>query len=236
MVHVEADAIAESAAPWTLSDEGRRSAFNITVRDRISRELRNRILLGTLAAGDRLDLDGLADEFGTSRTPVREACLGLAVDGLVALAPRSGITVVGITQRDLLDNFELMATLSGVAASWAAVRADADDIEAIGVRRDEVARAIESGGDTALANLLFHRQVNLASHSPRVIAALAQTARLFPERFFDEFPDQIPCSIREHEMLVDAVVRRDAERARAVTVEHFRQAAERLRSSMTGRG
>ena len=49
-----------------------------TVRERAARELRDRILTGTLAAGSRLDLDAITEEFATSRTPVREALLELS--------------------------------------------------------------------------------------------------------------------------------------------------------------
>ena len=68
-----------------------------TVRERAARELRDRILTGALPAGTRLDLDAITKEFATSRTPVREALLELSYDGLVRVAPRSGITVSSVT-------------------------------------------------------------------------------------------------------------------------------------------
>ena len=71
-----------------------------TVRARAATELRDRILTGRLRAGARVDLDEITEEFGTSRTPVREALLELSYEGLVDVTPRSGITVVGITPKD----------------------------------------------------------------------------------------------------------------------------------------
>src|SRR5688572_13855224 len=93
-----------------------------TVRARAAEELRNRILTGAMAPGTRLDLDALTAEFGASRTPVREALLELSYEGLVEVAPRSGITVIGLSPQDMLDNFELLGTLAGKAAEWAAER------------------------------------------------------------------------------------------------------------------
>ncbi len=93
-----------------------------TVRSRAARELRDRILTGRLRPGDRLDLDEITREFGTSRTPVREALLELSYEGLVAVTPRSGITVLGITPEDAVDNFAVLAALAGKAAEWATVR------------------------------------------------------------------------------------------------------------------
>src|ERR1017187_3680206 len=93
-----------------------------TVRDRAARELRDRILTRRLQPGSRLDLDEITREFGTSRTPVREALLELSYEGLVPVSPRSGITVLGITPEDAVDNFAVLATLSGKAAQWATER------------------------------------------------------------------------------------------------------------------
>src|SRR5689334_329418 len=90
-----------------------------TVRARAANELRDRILTGRLRPGTRLDLDGITEEFGTSRTPVREALLELSYEGLVAVNPRSGITVIGITPEDAVDNFAVLAALAGKAAEWA---------------------------------------------------------------------------------------------------------------------
>src|ERR1700740_3517409 len=78
-----------------------------TVRERAARELRDRILTGALPAGTRLALDAIPKEFATSRTPVREALLELSYDGLVRVAPRSGITVIGMSPEDVLDTFPI---------------------------------------------------------------------------------------------------------------------------------
>ena len=96
-----------------------------TVRARAAEALRNRILTGALAPGTRLDLDALTIEFGASRTPIREALLELSYEGLVEVAPRSGITVLGLTPRDVLDNFAILGTLAGKAAECAADRSTA---------------------------------------------------------------------------------------------------------------
>ena len=100
-----------------------------TVRERAARELRDRILTGALPAGTRLDLDAITKEFATSRTPVREALLELSYDGLVRVAPRSGITVIGMSPDDVLDSFTILGVLTGQAAAWAAQRVTDDGID-----------------------------------------------------------------------------------------------------------
>ncbi|MGH3386210.1 MAG: GntR family transcriptional regulator [Nocardioidaceae bacterium] len=192
-----------------------------TVRDRAARELRDRILVGDLASGSRIDLDQLAAEFGTSRTPVREACLELAHEGLVRVAPRSGVTVIGVTPEDTVENFAVMAVLSGVAAAWAAERITPDELKVVRGLRTSVIAAVESEGDIATANWEFHRAINRASRSPRLLRLLSQTGRMIPMSFFRVFPEQIPCSLEDHDALVDALTARDPASARKVTERHF---------------
>src|ERR1044072_6029318 len=110
------------------------------VRARAAEELRNRILTGALAPGPRLDLDALTVEFGASRTPIREALIELSYEGLVEVAPRSGITVIGLSPRDVLDSFATRGTLAGKAAGWAAERVTDEELDHI----RELAAAVET--------------------------------------------------------------------------------------------
>lgn len=214
--------------------DGASGELGMTVRDRVTRELRHRIIFGRLAVGERLDLDALAREFGTSRTPVREACLELANDNLVRIAPRSGVTVLGITEADLLDNFELMTSLAGWAAAWAAQRATPEDLERIEERARAVVGASARDGD--IANAALHRAINQASHSPRLLALIRQAARLFPDQFYEVVPSQVQRSLEEHSGLVAAIAARDPDRARKLMEAHFHDAGMRLRAHLSGSG
>ena len=153
-------------------------SIGTTVRGRAATELRDRILTGQLRPGERLDLDTITEEFGTSRTPVREALLELSYEGLVAVAPRSGITVLGITPRDAVDNFAVLAALTGKAAEWATTRITA-------AQRSELlalANAVVTAEDVVAANWRFHRALNLASGSPRRLTLpRAEAVRAAPQ-------------------------------------------------------
>src|SRR5256714_2170387 len=159
-----------------ISSPGRPTGGRIggTVRARAAEELRNRILTGALAAGTRLDLDALCAEFGASRTPVREALLALSYEGLVEVAPRSGITVIGLSPRDVLDNFAILGTLAGKAAEWAAARITDGELAEVRTLADAVTAAATDGApghshDRLVgANWRFHRAVHLASGSPPI--------------------------------------------------------------------
>lgn len=229
--------MSNAGAPWAEPKaKNARLAMGQTARERAAAEIRSRILLGTLEVGDMINLDALSEEFGVSRTPIREACLRLADEGLLRMAPRSGITVIGVEDRDLLDNFELMASLSGMAAGWAAERATNEDKQRIEDLEHAVAAASKTQGDVAQANFEFHRCINQSSHAPRVMTLIARTALLFPERFSDVIPEQVPCSLREHAEIVQAIKDGDKARARAVMEHHFLQAADRLREFLDAGG
>jgi DNA-binding GntR family transcriptional regulator len=195
-----------------------------TVRARAADELRDRILTGRLAPGSRLDLDQITREFGTSRTPVREALLELSYEGLVVVTPRSGITVLGITPQDAVDNFAVLATLSGKAAEWAAERiSDAGRAE---LRR--LADAVVVAEDVVVANRRFHRALNAASGSRRLLTHLRQAVRVVPTNYFTLFPEQVHRSHADHAALVEAVDRGDGARARALAESHVLDAGAAL--------
>lgn len=195
-----------------------------TVRQRAATELRDRILTGRLRAGGRLDLDQVAAEFGTSRTPVREALLELSYEGLVAVTPRSGITVLGITPEDAIDNFAVLATLSGKAAEWATGRVSPQQLAEL----RQLAEAIIGAEDVVEANGRFHRALNMASGSRRLLTFLRQAVRVVPASYFELFPEQEQRSRQEHAALLDAIEGGDSQAARSIAEAHVLDAGEAL--------
>jgi DNA-binding GntR family transcriptional regulator len=198
-----------------------------TVRERATRELRDRILTGVLPAGARIDLDAITEEFATSRTPVREALLELSFEGLVTIAPRSGITVLGVQSEDVMDSFTILGVLTGQAAAWAAERATKSEVEEL--RRLAADVAAHSGADgIGEANWLFHQAIHRAAHSPRLLTQLKHAARVVPTNFLTVFPDHEKHSLDEHDQLLDAIADHDPERARAIAERHVLEAGRSL--------
>jgi DNA-binding GntR family transcriptional regulator len=199
-------------------------AIGGTVRARAADELRDRILTGRLRPGDRLDLEQITKEFGISRTPVREALLELSFEGLVEVTPRSGITVIGITPADAVDNFAILAALAGKAAELATSRctsAERTDLR-------ELAAAVHADGNVVDANRRFHRAINRAARSPRLLTYLRQAVRVVPGNYFELFPEQEQRSRVEHAALLDAMDRGDGSGARALMEQHVLTAGEAL--------
>ena len=194
------------------------------MRERAANELRDRILTGRLQPGQRIDLTEITEEFGTSRTPVREALLELSYEGLVAVSPRSSIVVLGITPDDAVDNFAVLAALSGKAAEWATARITPEQLAELRT----LAGAIRGAPDTVAANRRFHRALNHAAGSPRLLTYLRQAVRVVPNSYFELFPEQEKRSEIEHAELLDAIERGDGAAARTIAEAHILDAGEAL--------
>ena len=101
---------------------------------RVHDALRAAILEGEIAPGARLRAEALAERFGTSRTPVREALLMLEREGLVSVEPHRGAIVRSFDAADLLDLYEVRALIEPHAAARAATRIDAEQLDAHAAR------------------------------------------------------------------------------------------------------
>lgn len=204
--------------------------ISTTVRTQAANELRDRILTGRLRPGDRLDLDQITAEFGVSRTPVREALLELSYEGLVTIAPRSGMKVVGVTPQDVVDSFAILAALAGKAAEMATLRISGQGLAEL----HRLAAAVDVAPDVVAANRSFHRALNSAAGSTRLLAHLRQAVRIVPSNYFALFPEQEQRSHDEHGALLGAMGAGDHRSARAIAEDHVLRAGEALGEWLEG--
>src|SRR5205085_9812922 len=106
------------------------------------------IATGAFPPGMHLDETELAQKFGVSRTPLREALIQLSSMGIVALRPRRGAVVAEVTPQRLLEMFEVMAELEAMCARLAARRmSDADQQELLAAHRACEAACIAADPD-----------------------------------------------------------------------------------------
>ena len=93
---------------------------NYSLSSRVFRTIRENILSGKYAPEEELKEKTIGEELGVSRTPVREALRQLELEGLVTIIPNKGAYVVGISQKDIRDIYEIRSRLEGLCAKWAA--------------------------------------------------------------------------------------------------------------------
>jgi DNA-binding GntR family transcriptional regulator len=150
--------------------------------------------------------------------------LELSYEGLVAITPRSGMAVVGITPADAVDNFAILAALAGKGAEMATERIEPVELAEL----ERLAVAIDGSDDVVGANRRFHRAVNHAARSPRLLVYLRQAIRVVPGNYFELFPEQQHRSTQEHAALLGAMAAGDASMARQVMEDHVLTAGHAL--------
>ena len=104
------------------------------------------------------------------------------------------MAVVGITPEDAVDNFAILAALAGKGAELATARITPEELRDLRA----LAAAIGESDDVVAANRHFHRAINLAARSPRLLTYVRQAQRVVPGNYFELFPEQEQRSQREH--------------------------------------
>ena len=182
------------------------------------------ILKGQRKPGDRLDERQLADHFGVSRTPVREALQRLAASGLVVSRGRQGLQVAQLSLADLLDAFSVAAEMEALASAQASRRIRPDQRD----RLEAAHRACSSAAEVRdvdrfyEANLEFHETIATASHNRVLGEELRRlTVKISPYRRTITFqPGRMESSIPEHEQIMQAIFRGDPVQASQVMRSH----------------
>ena len=213
--------------------------------DRLASAIQSRVLSGQIPSGSRLRQETLANEFGVSRTPVREALRKLQSGGLVHVEPNRGAIVHGPTAREIREAYEVRAELEGLAAELAPARISDEQLarlrEAERLFRRSMGSLIhrrrkgESSDWTAeseweQANNVFHQVIQEAAGNERLLAIIATLHLSFPRALswtaLSESSHLLEENIEQHHRILEAIERRDQHEARRLMVEHVHSAGE----------
>ncbi|HUZ85180.1 MAG TPA: GntR family transcriptional regulator [Gaiellales bacterium] len=196
-----------------------------SVADRVCAVLRERILTGELARGQRLLQEALAAELGISRTPLREALRRLAAEGLVRLEPNHGASVADHDFRDLSDSWSARRVIEPGAARLAAA---ASSPQAIARMRAAIAHQRDAGDDVAVsmaANREFHMALVSAAGNTHLthFAELLWVARVSVVIYTAQVAELGVMAewAAEHEAIVAAIEGGDGATAERLAREHI---------------
>jgi DNA-binding GntR family transcriptional regulator len=177
---------------------------------RLREALENDIVSGKLRPGERLDETELAERFGVSRTPIREALIQLAGSGMIELRPRRGAHVTLLGPRELLEAFEFMGELESACARFAARRMTAGERETLISAFKRCRKACEKGDVDAYyhANADFHGAIYDASHNRALaLSARNQQRMLQPYRRLQlRVRGRLASSFDEHDTVMEALL------------------------------
>jgi DNA-binding GntR family transcriptional regulator len=192
---------------------------NVTAQELVLASVRDAILSGVLDPGARLRQEELAELFGTSRIPVREALRALEYEGLVRSEPHRGFTVTSLDADDVEEVYDLRIVLESHAIRLAIpLLTDEDLVELEGIYR-EMADAPDA--DAALAaRERFYLRLYSVSGRPRLVGLIARLRQEVARALRMPTLQHAP-SI--HEAFFEAIRTADADRAVATLAGHYRR-------------
>ncbi|MGV3635198.1 MAG: GntR family transcriptional regulator [Pseudorhodoplanes sp.] len=179
----------------------------------------------------RLDERQLAQDFGISRTPVREAMAQLEREGFVRSVPRRGVYVVRKTKKEVIELITAWAALEGMAARLITQKSDAD----VGALRDMFATFVDGElrahlDEYSEVNIEFHQSIIRMSGNS-VLIDLAENLfthmRMIRRKTIVE-RDRVDRSIRDHMNIIEALEARDTARAEGLVRDHALGLAEHV--------
>ncbi len=208
-----------------------------------TRLLRDALLSGRYSAGDRMGVQQLAEAFGVSTMPVREALLTLTNEGLLEVLPRRGFRVAPMKLRDVEDAFRVHALVAGLLIEEAAAIISPGSIAQLREIQAEIETAFAKDLDPReLAvrvedlNYRFHRVINHVPDAKRLRWFLRAATRYVPRRFYETVPGWTEATRVRHPPIIEALEAGDARRARKLMEEHVTDAGQLVRRHLTGSG
>jgi DNA-binding GntR family transcriptional regulator len=207
------------------------AAVTLTPRalyEEVAELLRQRIFRRELEPGSWIDELKLADEYGISRTPLREALKVLAAEGLVTMKVRRGAYVTEVNDKDLRDVYHLLSLLESDAAGVVAAQASDSELQELQALHAELEAAVSDRDKFFAVNERFHmRLLDIADNRWRnqMVADLRKVMKLNRHNSLLK-SGRIEESLAEHAAIVAALARRDAAAAAQCMREHFTNGLE----------
>jgi len=194
--------------------------------DEVAENLRDLILSGELRPQSRVNEPELAERFGISRTPLREAIKILSAEGLIELLPNRGARIANITESEIDEMIEVMAGLEGLAAELACLRISDGEVEAI---EDKTAKMVDAwkNDDEPLyfaLNREIHDAIMAASRNATLQGIYANLGgRIQRARYSaHKTAEQWRVAVNEHNRMVELLRAREGEKLSLLMRRHLR--------------
>ncbi|PLY02737.1 MAG: GntR family transcriptional regulator [Desulfuromonas sp.] len=188
-----------------------------TLREKILESIREAILKGQLKPGEKVAEPELAERFGISRTPIREAFRQLESEGYLTVIPRKGAVVAQLSEQDIEEFYAIKSVLEGFAARLAALKMsdkEIEKLEAINARLEELARLGDVKTFFRVHNE-FHELFIRAAGNEKLSELIDQLVMKFNRSRMASLalPGRMEISVNEHRKIIQAFKERDTETA-----------------------
>lgn len=215
-------------------------------------DLRELILKGELASGERVSELQMVERLGVSRTPVRTALVRLQEEGLLEAIPSGGFAVKGFSEREVFEAIEIRGMVEGLAARWAAERGvsrpeldlaseclDAIDEVLFGKEDDiDVARYVELNAQfhSIVVDMAGSRALSRQIERVNVLPFASSSALVSARAPSPEARRILIVAQDQHRCILDAIEHREGSRAEAIMREHARIAHRNWEHALSDQG
>ena len=190
---------------------------HLTLREKILETIRDAIMSGALKPGEKVAEPELAERFGISRTPIREAFRQLESEGYLTVIPRKGAVVTAFSSRDVEEFYAIKSILEGYAARCACDKLSDKDIEKLDAINEKL-RQMADGGDVRNFFRIhndFHDLFIRASENEKLQELISTLVNKFKRLRVASLslPGRMHISVQEHEKIIEAFRKRNADLA-----------------------
>ena len=195
----------------------------LALYEQVAEQLRQRIFRRELEPGAWIDELKIAEEYGISRTPLREALKVLAAEGLVTMKLRRGAYVTEVSRKDISDVYRLLSLLEADAAAEVAGKATDEQLQRLQQTHEELKRHTADAERFFALNESFHMQIlDIADNRWRnqLVADLRKVMKLNRHKSLFK-QGRIEDSLAEHEAIMQALLQRDPKIAMSAVQQHF---------------
>jgi DNA-binding GntR family transcriptional regulator len=210
-----------------------------SLHNQVTDAVREAIVSGKFALGEKLSEGTLAQQFGVSRTPVREALKQLEREGLVEINPRVGTCVSKPTEQEISELFTVKEVLEGLAAGLLAKRGDVTELKDLEKALQDMEQAVKLEDTHAYveANDRFHDAIIKGSGNSKLQFHFSLLINQLPYKRFVfltlDQPQRLEKSVMEHRQIVEAIQSKNAQIAEQMMREHVTASRSKLMQIIT---
>lgn len=209
----------------------------VTIADKLFLDLRRAILVGEIPAGKKISEPELATAYGVSRGSLREAIGKLENCNLVTRKPNIGARIIGFSTEQLMEIYQIREAMEGMAARLAAENMTDEEVDWLRCILERHREEIDDKNDPPQqdVDLDFHFSIIQGSKNSRLIRMLCQDlydlVRFYRFRLKSGF-NRSEQAYQEHNLIVNAIERRDGEMAETLMRHHIRASRDYARKTL----
>jgi DNA-binding GntR family transcriptional regulator len=190
---------------------------HLTLREKILEHIRDAIISGSLKAGSKVSEPELAERYGISRTPIREAFRQLESEGYLTVIPRRGAVVSEFSQKDVEEFYAIKSILEGYAARQACQKLTDKELDKLQANNDRLSELAELNDFKTFFKVHndFHEMFIKAADNEKLRELITSVVTRFQRLRFTSLslPGRMRIVVQEHGKIIEAFRRRDAETA-----------------------